>query len=53
METRTKVMPLYLFRFMAMLTPQYFEIRNIKDIQSGKTDKTADKAKEKQQMEME
>jgi hypothetical protein len=53
METRTKVMPLYLFRFMAMLTPQYFEIRNIKDIQSGKTDKTTDKAKEKQQMDME
>lgn len=48
---KTKVIPATLFKLYALMSPQYFVVRNLKDIESGKEDIKEDREKTSKQME--
>jgi hypothetical protein len=50
---RSKVVDFTLFKLYAMMNPQYFVIRSIKDIEASKVDKKEDSKKESKQMKFE
>lgn len=50
---KSKVVEFSLFKLYALMNPQYFVVRNIKDVQESKLDKAEDHKKENKQMEFE
>lgn len=50
---KSKVVEFTLFKLYAMMNPQYFVIRSLKDVQEGKADKAEDIKKENKQMKFE
>lgn len=50
---KNKVMQSSLFKLYALMSPEYFEVRNIKDVMLNKLDKQEDNKKETKQMKFE
>lgn len=48
---KTKVIPATLFKLYALMSPQYFVVRNIKDVEASKEDVKEDREKSSKQME--